>query len=219
MTISAHMRTAMFLVGAGVLLFGSAGTFSIPAFWVYLAILAAIVVASFMLLDPELLHERMRPGGKPLPLGVMLATAVFSLHCVVAGLDRGRLHWSDTVPLWLEVIGFVVMIAAQLLAFWAMRANRFFSSIVRIQSDRGQYVVTAGPYAFVRHPGYVAGILLILASGIALGSWLATAFVVATNLPFLLYRIVVEERVLQSQLPGYAGYAQRVRWRLLPGLW
>jgi protein-S-isoprenylcysteine O-methyltransferase Ste14 len=213
------MRTAMFLVGAGVLLFGSAGTLSIPAFWVYLAILAAVFVASFMLLDPELLHERMRPGGKPLPLGVMLATVVFSLHWIIAGLDRGRLHWSDTVPLWLEVIGFVMMVAAQLLAFWAMRINRFFSSIVRIQSDRGQYVVTAGPYAFVRHPGYVAGILLIFASGIALGSWLAAAFVVATNLPFLLYRIVVEERVLQSQLPDYAEYAQRVRWRLLPGLW
>jgi protein-S-isoprenylcysteine O-methyltransferase Ste14 len=213
------MRTAMFLVGAGVLLFGSAGTLSIPAFWVYLAILAAVFVTSFMLLDPELLHERMRPGGKPLPLGVMLATVVFSLHWIIAGLDRGRLHWSDTVPLWLEVIGFVMMVAAQLLAFWAMRINRFFSSIVRIQSDRGQYVVTAGPYAFVRHPGYVAGILLIFASGIALGSWLAAAFVVATNLPFLLYRIVVEERVLQSQLPDYAEYAQRVRWRLLPGLW
>jgi protein-S-isoprenylcysteine O-methyltransferase Ste14 len=149
----------------------------------------------------------------------MLATVVFSLHWVVAGLDRGRFHWSDTVPLWLEVIGFVMMVAAQLLASWAMRTNRFFSSIVRIQSDRGQYVVTAGPYAFVRHPGYVAGVLLILASGIALGSWLAAAFVVATNLPFLLYRIVVEERVLQSQLPDYAEYAQRVRWRLLPGLW
>jgi protein-S-isoprenylcysteine O-methyltransferase Ste14 len=200
-------------------LFGSAGTLSILAFWVYLTILSAVFVASFMLLDPELLHERMRPGGKPLPLGVMLATVVFSLHWVVAGLDRGRFHWSDTVPLWLEVIGFVMMVAAQLLASWAMRTNRFFSSIVRIQSDRGQYVVTAGPYAFVRHPGYVAGVLLILASGIALGSWLAAAFVVATNLPFLLYRIVVEERVLQSQLPDYAEYAQRVRWRLLPGLW
>ena len=100
-----------------------------------------------------------------------------------------------------------------------MRTNRFFSSSVRIQSDRGHYVVTAGPYAFVRHPGYVAGILLIFASGIALGSWLAAAFVVATNLPFLLYRIVVEERVLRSQLPDYAEYAQRVRCRLLPGLW
>ena len=219
MPISTHIRTALFLIGAGVLLFASAGTFSIPAFWLYLGILTAIVIISFVLLDPDLLHERMRPGGKPLPLGVMLATLVFSLHWVVAGLDRGRLHLSDTVPLSLQAAAFFVFASAQLVAFWAMRANRFFSSIVRIQSDRGQYVVTAGPYAFVRHPGYAAGLLVIAASGLALGSWLAAAFVVVTNVPFILRRLTVEDRVLRAQLPGYADYAHRVRWRLLPGLW
>jgi protein-S-isoprenylcysteine O-methyltransferase Ste14 len=219
MSLSAYLRTSLFLVAAAALLFASAGTFSIAAFWIYLAILATVVVASFILLDPELLHERMRPGGKPLPLGVMLATVVFSLHWLVAGLDRGRLHWSDTVPPWLQIVAFIAMVAAQILAFWAMRANWFFSSIVRIQSERGQYVVTAGPYAFIRHPGYAAGILLIAASGLALGSWLAEAFVAMTNLPFLFHRIVVEERALQTRLPGYTDYAQQVRWRLLPGVW
>ena len=163
MSISAQARTALFLVGAGVLLFGSAGTFLIPAFWLYLAVLTAVFIVSFVMLDPELLHERMRPGDNPLPFGVMLATLVFSLHWVVAGLDRGRFHLSDTVPLPLQAVGFFVFAAGQVLAFWAMRVNRFFSSIVRIQSDRGQYVVTAGPYAFVRHPGYAAGILVIAA--------------------------------------------------------
>jgi protein-S-isoprenylcysteine O-methyltransferase Ste14 len=219
MPISAQLRTALFLVGAGFLLFASAGTFRIPAFWVYLAILAAVFVVSFVMLDPDLLHERMRPGGKPLPFGVMLATLVFSLHWVVAGLDRGRFHWSDTVPRFLEVASFFVFTAAQVLAFWAMYVNRFFSSIVRIQSDRGQSVVTTGPYAFVRHPGYAAGLLLILASGLALGSYLAAAFVIATNVPFIMHRLVLEDRVLQTQLPGYADYARRVRWRLLPGVW
>jgi len=157
MSISAQARTALFLVGAGVLLFGSAGTFLIPAFWLYLAILTAVFIVSFVMLDPELLHERMRPGGNPLPFGVMLATLVFSLHWVVAGFDRGRFHLSDTVPLPLQAVGFFVFAAGQVLAFWAMRVNRFFSSIVRIQSDRGQYVVTAGPYAFVRHPGLCGG--------------------------------------------------------------
>jgi protein-S-isoprenylcysteine O-methyltransferase Ste14 len=219
MPISAYLRTALFLIGAGVLLFASAGTLRIPAFWVYLAILTAVFIVSFLMLDPELLHERMRPGGKPLPFGVMLATVVFSLHWVVAGLDRGRLHWSDSVPRFLAVASFVVFTAAQVLAFWAMHVNRFFSSIVRIQSDRGQYVVTAGPYAFVRHPGYAAGLLLILASGVALGSWLAAAFVIATNVPFVMHRLIVEDRALHEQLPGYADYARRVRWRLLPGIW
>ena len=219
MPISAQVRTALFLISAGAVLFASAGTFAIAAFWVYLAILTAIVVVSFVILDPELLHERMRPGGKPLPLGVMLATAVFAMHWVVAGLDVGRFHWTDTVPRSLQIASFVIFVAANALAFWAMRVNRFFSSIVRIQSDRGQYVVTAGPYAFIRHPGYAAGFLLIMASGIALGSWLAAAFVIATNLPFIMRRLIVEDRVLQAQLPGYADYARRVRWRLLPGIW
>jgi protein-S-isoprenylcysteine O-methyltransferase Ste14 len=219
MPISTQVRTALFLLSAGAVLFASAGTFAIAAFWVYLAILAAIVIVSFVMLDPELLHERMRPGGKPLPLGVMLATAVFAMHWVVAGLDVGRFHWSDTIPRALQIGSFVIFVAANALAFWAMRVNRFFSSIVRIQSDRGQYVVTAGPYAFVRHPGYAAGFLLIIASGIALSSWLAAAFVIATNLPFIMRRLIVEDRVLQAQLPGYADYARQVRWRLLPGIW
>ena len=100
-----------------------------------------------------------------------------------------------------------------------MQVNRFASSVVRIQSDRGQYVVTSGPYALIRHPTYAAGIVIVLASGIALGSWLAAAFLAAIGLPFLIYRTLTEDRVLQAQLPGYAEYAQRVRWRLAPGIW
>jgi protein-S-isoprenylcysteine O-methyltransferase Ste14 len=100
-----------------------------------------------------------------------------------------------------------------------MRVNRFFSSVVRIQSDRGQFVVTSGPYAFIRHPGYVAGILVVFASGIALGSWLAAALLIVTSLPFLLYRAITEDRVLLAELPGYREYAERVRWRLIPGIW
>ena len=101
-----------------------------------------------------------------------------------------------------------------------MLVNRFFSSVIRIQSDRGQYVVTTGPYAFIRHPGYTAGILIILASGVGLGSWLAAAMLLAiATLPFLLYRAVTEDRILQAELPGYRDYARRVRWRLSPGIW
>src|SRR5262249_30174061 len=90
--------------------------------------------------------------------------------------------------------------AGYALALWAMRVNRFFSSVIRIQTDRGQHVVTTGPYAFVRHPGYTAGILIIAASGLALGSWLAAALVVIFSLPFLLYRAITEDRILQVEL-------------------
>jgi len=178
-----------------------------------------VFVAAFALLDRGLLQERMRPGGRPTPLGLRLLNVILLLHWVIAGLDRGRLHWTNTVPVWLQALGVFLVTAGYVLVFWAMLVNRFFSSVVRIQSDRGQRVVTGGPYAFVRHPGYSAGFLILGASGVALGSWLAAAFLIAITVPFLLYRVVNEDRVLQSQLDGYADYARRVPWRLVPGMW
>jgi protein-S-isoprenylcysteine O-methyltransferase Ste14 len=219
MPVSAYVQSAIFLILAAVSLFAAAGTIAILGFWLYLAILAAIIVASLLALDPGLLRERMRPGGQRPPLGLRLFTIVMFLHWIVAGLDRGRFHWSDGVPSWIQALGLIALAAGYVLCFWAMAVNRFFSSVVRIQSDRGQHVVASGPYAYVRHPGYLAGIVIILASGPALGSWLAALLVIVSSLPFLLYRAITEDRVLQAELPGYADYARRVRWRLVPGIW
>jgi protein-S-isoprenylcysteine O-methyltransferase Ste14 len=218
MPISAYIQSAFFFMLAAAALFGGAGTLAIPAFWVYLAILAAVFIASLVGLDPELARERMRPGGQKPPLMLQLVAVVFLAHWLIAGLDH-RFHWSDTVPDWLQVIGLIVVAAGNALCFWAMRVNRFFSSIIRIQSDRGQHVIDSGPYAVVRHPGYVGGILFMVGSGIALGSWLAWAILAAGTVPFLMYRVVTEDRVLQADLPGYGNYAGRVRWRLVPGVW
>ena len=219
MPVSVYVQSGVFFVLAMAALFGSAGTFAFPSFWAYLAILAGIFIASILLLDPDLARERLRPGGQKPPLALRLFSGVLVLHWIVAGLDRGRFHWSDTVPLWLQAAALVVLAGSYAFCLWAMRVNRFFSSVVRIQSDRGQHVVSSGPYAVIRHPGYLAGILVMVTSGIALGSWLATVFLVALSLPFLMYRVITEDRVLQADLPGYADYAARVRWRLCPGLW
>jgi protein-S-isoprenylcysteine O-methyltransferase Ste14 len=219
MPISAYVQSAVFFVLAAVALFGSAGTFGIAVFWIYLAILAAIFAASFLWVDPDLARERMRPGGKKPPLALQLFSGVLVLHWIIAGLDRGRFHWSDTVPPWLQAMGLLALAGSYAFCIWAMHVNRFFSSVVRIQTDRGQHVVSTGPYAVIRHPGYLAGIVVMLASGIALGSWIAAAFLAITTLPFLLYRAITEDRILQAELPGYRDYAQRVRWRLIPGLW
>ncbi|MGO4171920.1 methyltransferase family protein [Bosea sp. TAF32] len=207
------------MVAAAIALFAAAGTVAIPGFWAYLAIIAVVVIASFAALDPDLLRERMRPGGGKPPLALRAFSLVLFVHWVVAGLDRGRFHWSDDLPGWLQAICLSAVAGGYALALWAMRVNRFFSSVVRIQTDRGHHVVTTGPYAFVRHPGYAAGILILLASGPALGSWLAAALVAIFSLPFLLYRTITEDRVLQAALAGYANYAARVRWRLIPGIW
>src|SRR5579862_1590690 len=219
MPATAYVQAAIFFILAAAALFASAGTFTIFGFWLYLAIFAAVFVASFFWLDPDLARERMRPGGRKPPLGLCLFSGVLFMHWIVAGLDRGRFHWSDSVPPWLQAVGLIVVAGGYALCLWAMHVNRFFSSVIRIQSDRGQYVVTTGPYAVVRHPGYVAGILIIAASGIALGSWLAAALLVILTLPLLLYRAITEDRILQAELPGYRDYSSRVRWRLVPGLW
>jgi protein-S-isoprenylcysteine O-methyltransferase Ste14 len=219
MPVSAYIQAALFIVLNAVALFAAASTIEIFGFWVYVAMFAGMMAASFAFLDPGLLRERMRPGGQRPPLGLLLAVPVLILHWIIAGLDRGRFHWSDNVPAWLRGAGLIALAIGWALAFWAMRVNRFFSSVVRIQSDRGQYVVTSGPYGWIRHPGYLAGTVIIVASGIALGSWLATAILVVFGLPFLLRRAITEDRVLQAELPGYRDYAARVRWRVLPGIW
>jgi protein-S-isoprenylcysteine O-methyltransferase Ste14 len=219
MPVSVYLRAGLFVVAVGAALFAAAGTVAIPGFWVYLAIFAAVMIVSFAALDPDLLRERMRPGGQKPPLALRLFSLVLFTHWILAGLDRGRFHWSDDVPPWLEGICLLTVAAGYALALWAMRVNRFFSSVVRIQTDRGQHAVSTGPYAFVRHPGYTAGILIIVASGPALGSWLAAALLVIFSLPFLLYRAITEDRILRAKLAGYSDYVARVRWRLVPGIW
>ena len=219
MPLTTYLKAGLFVVAAAAVLFASAGTVAIAGFWVYLAIIAIVMIVSFAVLDPGLLRERMRPGGNKPPPALKVFSLVLFVHWIVAGLDRGRFHWSDDVPGWLQGVCLFMVAAGYAVALWAMRVNRFFSSVVRIQTDRGQRVVTTGPYAFVRHPGYTAGILIIAASGPALGSWIATALVVIFSLPFLLHRAIMEDRILQVELVGYSDYAARVRWRLIPGIW
>ncbi len=219
MPVSAYLQSVGYFVLAAVALFASAGTIAIPTYWVYLAIFAAVFVVSFLLLDPDLARERMRPAGKRPPLGLQLFSGILVLHWVIAGLDHGRFHWSDSVPAWLQWLSLIAVAAGYALCLWAMRANRFFSSVIRIQSDRGHVVITNGPYAFIRHPGYLAGIFIVVPSGLALDSWLSAALLVVFSLPFLLYRAITEDRVLLAELPSYPEYADRVRWRLVPGIW
>ncbi len=209
--------TVMMLICAAVL-FGTAGQLDIVGFWCWLVELAVICVATILLIDPDLVRERMRPGGQRPTPGYWLSTLLFAADLAVAGLDRGRYHWSDTVPTWLRILALLLFGLGWVPVIWAMRVNRFFSSAVRIQSDRGQHVISDGPYRYVRHPGYTAGLIIIAANGVALGSWLA-ATICWLGLPIILWRTAKEDRMLHAQLPGYTDYAARVKWRLLPGVW
>jgi protein-S-isoprenylcysteine O-methyltransferase Ste14 len=219
MPLSAYVQSAIFLLLAAAALFVSAGTLAVPSFWLYLAILGAFTIASLAALDPDLIHERMRPGGERPPLALNFVGLIPLATLILAGLDRGRLHWSDSVPPWLQAAGLVATLCGFAVCFWAIAVNRFFSSVARIQTDRGHHLVTNGPYRFIRHPGYGGAIILIVASGVALGSWLAVTLTIVLGIPPLLYRAVREDRMLLAQLAGYRDYAERVRWRVLPGVW
>ncbi|HUV93795.1 MAG TPA: isoprenylcysteine carboxylmethyltransferase family protein [Anaerolineae bacterium] len=207
----------------GVVLFASAGRLDWPMAWVYVGLYFVGVLANGIVLgrrSPELINERGRGlrGTKswdkvwvaisaPLPL-IMLA---------VAGLDAGRFGWS-LMPLPLAVAGLVTLVLAYAIFAWAMAANAYFSTTVRIQEDRGHRVVSSGPYRFVRHPGYVGMVLMYLGAPVMLGSWWALIPGGLNGVAFIV-RTALEDRTLQRELPGYSDYAGRVRYRLLPGIW
>jgi protein-S-isoprenylcysteine O-methyltransferase Ste14 len=136
---------------------------------------------------------------------------------IVAGLDH-RFGWTPEFPLWLIVPGFLLILIGYAFAAWALAENRFFSSVVRIQVDRGHVVCDSGPYRVVRHPGYAGNILPLFGIVLALGS-LWTLIPAAVALIITVIRTILEDQTLQDELPGYREYARRVRFRLIPGIY
>ena len=150
-------------------------------------------------------------------LAPLMALSVSFPMVVVAGLDH-RFGWSPVLPLWLILLGFLLISLGYAFATWALIANRFFSSVVRIQMDRGHVVCDSGPYRIVRHPGYAGNIPPLLGIVLALSSmW--TLIPAAVALVIAVIRTVLEDQTLQDELPGYRDYARRVRYRLIPGIY
>ena len=150
-------------------------------------------------------------------LAPLMAVSVGFPMVIVAGLDH-RFNWSPEFPLGLSVVGFIFIAFGYAFAVWALVENRFFSSVVRIQTDRGHVVCDTGPYRFVRHPGYAGNILPLFGIVLALSSvWTLIPAAVATIITVI--RTVLEDQTLQDELPGYRDYAQRVRYRLIPGIY
>ena len=135
----------------------------------------------------------------------------------VAALDDGRFHWLP-VPRWVCGVGYVLFVVGMGILTWAEAVNKFFEVTVRIQSDRGHKVIDTGPYAIVRHPGYVGGILFFVGTALCLGSvWALVPAGIASAL--LILRTQWEDQTLQAELPGYQEYTRRVRYKLIPGVW
>jgi protein-S-isoprenylcysteine O-methyltransferase Ste14 len=207
------------------LMFIPAGTLDWPAGWIFLAEfgLSGFLMTRWMLRhNPDLLAERMGPliQREQKTWDKVLLSALILLWCawfVVMGLDAVRYGWSH-VPLWLQVPGALAILVSMYVIFLTVRANTFAAPVVKIQRERGHRVVNDGPYAVVRHPMYGGALLLIVGTPLLLGSWWGLAMV-----PILILligaRAVLEERTLARELDGYAAYAARVRYRLVPRVW
>lgn len=191
--------------------------------WLYSAL---IVVAG---IGPRMWVEKKRPGlmaergkfGKAQNvkswdkvLAPLMAVSISFPLVIVAGLDH-HFGWSPVFPTWLNILGFILIVLGYTFAGWAFAENRFFSTVVRIQTDRGHMVCDSGPYRIVRHPGYAGNILALPGIVMALGSvWTIIPVIVALIITVI--RTALEDKTLQEELPGYRDYAHRVRYRLIP---
>jgi protein-S-isoprenylcysteine O-methyltransferase Ste14 len=215
-----YVAGAAFMAG---LLFLSSGRLDYWQGWVYLFLNLIIIALTARVLrnDLGLIAERLHPG-KGMKwwdkVYHLLSTPLYFAAVIVAGIDAGRRHWSSHPPALVYVFFLAAFLAGQALFMWAKKVNSFFSSVARIQSDRGQTVCREGPYRFCRHPGYLGGLLFGLATPVVLGSyWALIPQALAAVL--LVGRTFLEDRMLKKDLLWYSEYAKAVRFRLVPGVW
>ena len=222
-------RTTAILYAMGLplallaLVFVPAGRINWAPGWVFIGVMTAAFGTSALVLarvNPAIYRARSRfqPGTKRwdlILLAIMLPAMV--LEVPLATLDAGRMSWS-AVPLWVVLLGYFLLVGGIAVTAWAQAVNPFFEPGVRIQHERGQHVITTGPYVFVRHPGYTAAIAMFFGLALALASWWALIPAVLASAALIL-RTNWEDRLLQGELSGYSDYARRTRYRLVPGLW
>ena len=189
--------------------------------WIYNGLNIIFLLLSYFLLPRELIEERLKPkeGMKKWDKICSIVSAPVSFAILIISiLDGGRFDWEPRIPILVVIIGVVVYTIGQIIVLWAKKVNKFFSIVVRIQKDRGQTVCKDGPYRFVRHPGYLGGLLYIIVTPIVLSSfWGLIPAAIAVVLLFI--RTYLEDKTLQRELEGYTDYTNEVRYRLLPGIW
>ena len=203
-----------------VILFISAGRLDWVWPWAYLGVGVGILAINTLILSPELIAERGQPRENVKDWDRVLTSLItfpILVLLIVAGLDE-RFGWSPQLALVIHLIGLAFVALGQGLFSWAMASNIFFSTAVRIQMDRDHTVASGGPYRYVRHPGYVGLIVSLFATALALGSlWALVPVGLAACL--LIVRTALEDKTLLEELDGYKEYAQKVRYRLVPGIW
>lgn len=216
-------RESSGLVILAAALFWSAGSLRWAAGWAAWAATAAWAIATavvVLFVHPALLAERLGPrrGAKSWDTAILGLLGLAQLaRSILAGLDQ-RLGWPGDFAPAVQGAGLLLALAGFALTVWATASNAYFSQVVRIQGERGHAVASGGPYGGVRHPGYSGAIVAEMGLGLLLDSWwglLAAALGVA----LLVARTALEDQTLRRELAGYAAYAARTRFRLLPGVW
>jgi protein-S-isoprenylcysteine O-methyltransferase Ste14 len=205
------------------ILLSSAGRLDYWPAWIYAAtgVLMNALTRLILRKDPELAKERAKPGPgakdwdrRLLGLGFLLTLAML----VIAGLDAGRYHWDPRLTWPWSVAGLLLSLGGMSLFLLALKENRFFSAVVRIQSDRGHTVCTSGPYRIVRHPGNVGMIIGTLGLPLLfMSAWGAVPALISVAL--MIARTRLEDSALENELAGYRDYQRATRYRLVPGLW
>ena len=203
-------------------LFIPAGTIIWLQGWIYIGtmiVLSTLFITYLKKKDPELLKARAKT--KPTESWdkkiIGISSIFFIAIYIIPGLDSVRFQWSN-VPLFITIIGFIGMILALILFFLVIRENTYLSRIVEIQEERGHKAITTGPYRLVRHPMYLAVIILYICHCFALGS-LYSLIPCAGIIVTIVLRIFYEDKMLHEELEGYKEYAQKTRYKLIPGIW
>lgn len=207
------------VIAVAAMFFLPAGTFRYWQAWVYMLILfvpLCVFAAYLFLRNPALLERRMRtrevePEQRKI---IALSSTVLLIAFILPGFDQ-RFGWSS-VPTWLVLVSDAVVLLSYVMVVWVLITNEYAGRTVEV--EQRQRVITSGPYSVVRHPMYLAVLLMYGFSPLALGSFWAM-LVVALLPPILIARIANEEKVLLRDLDGYADYCRVVRYRLLPGIW
>lgn len=220
------VRLTMLYLLMGLVLFACAGDLGWWQAWVFTLLLLLAGVGSHVWAErrhPGLMAERVSSGAAQdikswdKVLAPLMALSISFPLLIVAGLDH-RFGWSPPFPLWLNLLGFAIIGMGYFIGAWALAENRYFSGVVRIQTERGHAVCESGPYRIVRHPGYAGNLLALPGIVLALSS-LWTLIPAAVALIIVVMRTRLEDQVLQEELPGYREYAGRVRFRLVPGVY
>ncbi|VVC04583.1 Phospholipid methyltransferase [Candidatus Burarchaeum australiense] len=204
----------------GLMFFVPAGTLDYWQAWLYGAVVLIppiFVLLYFLKKDPEFLEKRMKTKEKEnrQRLIIKIALVLFLISFLIPGLDH-RYHWSD-VPVALVLAADAIILLSYALIFLVFRENHYASRVVEVQ--KGQKVISTGPYAIIRHPMYLGTMLMYLFTPLALGSYWAVLPFFIMILAVIIPRILNEEEVLRRDLPGYAEYCQKVRYRLIPHVW